>query len=61
MKQRKSDSEATRRAKLLQFLKSDTPVRPNLAYSDFPEDAAKWVRKIRQESDRIRGKKNRRD
>jgi len=57
----KTASEAVRRAKLLRFLESDVPSWSEASAPDIGNDAGRWVRKIRKESDFAPRKKKRRN
>ena len=46
--------EAVRRKKLLDFLESDAPAWKDSDHPELAHGAAKWVRKLRQQSERKR-------
>ena len=48
---------AVRRKKLLEFLNSDEPAWKDENHPELAEGAAKWVRKLRADSDRATGRR----
>ena len=52
--------EAVRRRKLLQFLSSEEPAWNGREHPELARGSARWVRKLRQESETRRAKKHRR-
>jgi len=52
--------EAVRRRRLLEFLKSEEPIWKDADHPELQAGSAKWVRRLRQESDKIRSRTSKR-